>query len=120
MSPLFFLIFNVVLLALDAVVTFAVRASETIHVPIAGLVGVFAALMTIQFSRKWLKRQGFGLLAATASSVIVLVNYGLFALILMRNPMLQWPAVFLATSLAALLLGGLGYRRALGKLRSDV
>ncbi len=116
MSPLIFLSYNIVLLVICGLTTFTVGLGESVRIPVAGLVGVALALMVIQISRKLLVSKGFGLLAASISSTVVLLNYGLFFLILLRNPMLQWPAVFLVTSIAALFLGGFGYRRGLRKI----
>lgn len=108
-SPLLFLTLNLALLALADVATLGTGLYAGLDGSLAGGIGAMLALAAVQIVRSM---DRFGQLPVIISSISILVNYGLFALILTRNPMLQWPMLLLATSVAALLLGSFGYQRA--------
>ncbi|PVE50842.1 hypothetical protein DC415_20895 [Agrobacterium tumefaciens] len=101
-------------MALDAFVTWMLLSQFGVPV----LLGkTLSFLSTVAFAFLYLQRPG--VLASTRrfivtsmTLIVLLVSYGIFTLLLLRNPMLQWPLALIAASVAALLLSLIGYWRA--------
>lgn len=109
-----FLLFQLLCAVLDAGTTWLLVSSTDIPVVLARMAGgVVAATLIVLFYNKASKFGGIGRLLATSISVTCLVvSYGIFVLLMLRNPILQWPLAFVAASVAAVLLSWIGYRRA--------
>ena len=89
---------------------------------LARLLGVsiaFAALFMVQM-RARRRHASPTTLATIISGITLIVSFGLFALILTRNPAVQWPIAFIVASVASLALGIFGYRRALKRRNSEL
>ncbi len=101
-------------MALDAFVTWMLLSQ--VGVPV--LLGkTLSFLSTAAFAVLYLRRRGA--IASTSRFIVtsitlisLLVSYGISTLLLLRNPMLQWPLALIAAFVAALLLSLLGYWRA--------
>ncbi|WHA42950.1 hypothetical protein [Agrobacterium larrymoorei] len=114
MKTVSFLLFYAACAAVDAGLTWLFLWSGEISVLVARAFGAASAITCFVFvQRRFLKKRPVGpLLAGSIGTVSTIVSYGLFALLLSRNPLLQWYVPFLAATLAALILCGLGYWRA--------
>ncbi|KQM30714.1 hypothetical protein ASF03_19950 [Rhizobium sp. Leaf68] len=101
-------------MALDAFVTWMLLS----QVGVPGLLGkTLSFLSTAAFAVLYLRRRGA--IASTSRFIVtsitlisLLVSYGISTLLLLRNPMLQWPLALIAAFVAALLLSLIGYWRA--------
>ena len=101
-------------MALDAFVTWMLLSQ--VGVPV--LLGkTLSFLSTAAFAVLYLRRRGA--IASTSRFIVtsitlisLLVSYGISTLLLLRNPMLQWPLALIAAFVAALLLSLIGYWRA--------
>lgn len=101
-------------MALDAFVTWMLLSQ--VGVPV--LLGkTLSFLSTAAFAVLYLRRRGA--IASTSRFIVtsitlisLLVSYGISTLLLLRNPMLQWPLALIAAVVAALLLSLIGYWRA--------
>lgn len=114
MKTVSFLLFYAACAAVDAGLTWLFLWSGEISVLVARALGAAGAIMCfVFFQRHFFKKRPVGpLLAGSIGIVSTIVSYGLFALLLFRNTLLQWYVPFLAATLAALILCGLGYWRA--------
>lgn len=98
-------------MALDAFVTWMLLSQ--VGVPV--LLGkTLSFLSTAAFAVLYLRRRGA--IASTSRFIVtsitlisLLVSYGISTLLLLRNPMLQWPLALIAAVVAALLLSLIGY-----------
>ncbi|MDP9574122.1 UNVERIFIED_ORG: phosphoglycerol transferase MdoB-like AlkP superfamily enzyme [Agrobacterium larrymoorei] len=101
-------------MALDAFVTWMLLSQ--VGVPV--LLGkTLSFLSTAAFAVLYLRRRGAiastrRFIVASITLIPLLVSYGIFTLLLLRNPMLQWPLALIAAFVAALLLSLIGYWRA--------
>lgn len=106
-----FIVLNIALAAFDGLATYGLITATGLNFVAARLLGLcitFVSLVLFQHSA----RRKYAL-ATIISCITMLVSFGLFALILTRNPAIQWPIAFIVASLASLVLGVFGYRRAL-------
>lgn len=101
-------------MALDAFVTWMLLSQ--VGVPVR-LGKTLSFLSTAAFAVLYLRRRGA--IASTSRFIVtsitlisLLVSYGISTLLLLRNPMLQWPLALIAAFVAALLLSLIGYWRA--------
>ena len=109
-----FISVQITCMALDAFVTWMLLSQ--VGVPV--LLGkTLSSLLAAAFAILYLRRPG--VLASTSRFILtsitlisLLVSFGIFTLLLVRNPMLQWPLALVAASVAALLLSLIGYWRA--------
>ena len=109
-----FISVQITCMALDAFVTWMLLSQ--VGVPV--LLGkTLSSLLAAAFAILYLRRPG--VLASTSRFILtsitlisLLVSFGIFTLLLVRNPMLQWPLDLVAASVAALLLSLIGYWRA--------
>ncbi len=109
-----FISVQITCMALDAFVTWMLLSQ--IGVPV--LLGkTLSSLLAAAFAVLYLRRPR--VIASTSRFILtsitlisLLVSYGIFTLLLLRNPMLQWPLALIAASVAALLLSLIGYWRA--------
>lgn len=114
MTFLRFISFQFTCMALDAFVTWMLLSQ--VGVPV--LLGkTLSFLSTAAFAVLYLRRRGA--IASTSRFIVtsitlisLLVSYGISTLLLLRNPMLQWPLALIAAFVAALLLSLIGYWRA--------
>jgi hypothetical protein len=107
-----FIVLNAAFVVVDGVVTYGLINFATMNVIVARFFGALFAVVGIAIILRRTHPSG-SFLASAISIMTIIVSYGLFALILARNPILQWPVAFVTSALAALLLGAIGYRRAL-------
>lgn len=109
-----FISVQITCMALDAFVTWMLLSQ--VGVPV--LLGkTLSSLSAAAFAVLYLRRRGA--IASTRRFIVtsitlisLLVSYGIFTLLLLRNPMLQWPLALIAASAAAQLLSLIGYWRA--------
>ncbi|WP_296078618.1 hypothetical protein [uncultured Agrobacterium sp.] len=108
------LLLQVFCAALDAGTTWLLWSRIDISVVLARIAGAcLAAILIVFFCRRAPEFRGIGRFLATSISLTcLLVSYGIFALLMLRNPVLQWPLAFAAASGASLLLSWIGYWRA--------
>lgn len=114
MTFLIFVLVNSALVAFDFAVTLALYLLGDFYVVTARLCGAGAAVAAMLILiRIWPGRNRSRALPVIVSVITGTVNCGLFVLLYLREPMLNWPLLFGLTSVAALLFGAAGYRRAL-------
>ncbi|WP_320200164.1 hypothetical protein RMR16_014705 [Agrobacterium sp. rho-13.3] len=112
MKLLPFIVLNAAFVVVDGVVTYGLVDFASINVLVARFFGALFAVVGISIILRRTHPSG-SFLATAISTMTIIVSYGLFALILARNPILQWPVAYATSAVAALLLGAIGYRRAL-------
>lgn len=109
-----FIFVQITCMALDAFVTWMLLSQ--VGVPV--LLGkTLSSLLAAAFAVLYLRRRGAiastrRFIVTSITLIVLLVSYGIFTLLLLRNPMLQWPLALIAASVAALLLSLIGYWRA--------
>lgn len=111
--PLFILL-HVAFIVVDGLLTLSMLTVLAGSIFLARLFGVIAGYIFLAVAIHYgARRHTVGkTLAIVISFISACVSFGLFALILTRNPIIQWPAAFAAGSMAALALAALGYIRA--------
>ncbi|KQO76938.1 hypothetical protein [Rhizobium sp. Leaf262] len=115
MTLVFFILLHSICAIIDFAVTWAFATAANIDLLVSRLIGASTAFVVVAYAirRRRNSSRLNSTLPLTISATISIVSYALFALMMVRNPQLQWPVVFAATSVAALVLGGFGYARAL-------
>ena len=115
MALVFFILLHSICAIIDFAVTWAFATAANIDLFVSRLIGASTAfVVAIYATRRRLNSSRLNsTLPLTISTTIFIVSYALFSLMMVRNPQLQWPVVFAATSIAALVLGGFGYARSL-------
>ncbi|WP_320195951.1 hypothetical protein RMR10_000825 [Agrobacterium rosae] len=115
--PLFILI-NAAFIILDGFVTLAISIGSNLDIEIARLSSVAITLPCLAYALNHLQRAApsGGVLLIVISGISTFVSFGIFALILTRNPFVHWPVVFLAASCGGLALAVAGYVRARKKV----
>jgi len=109
---------NIALVAFDGLATYGLIGIAGLDIIVARLLGLCVAFVSLVLFQRYAQRKDA--LATVISGITILVGFGLFALILTRNPAIQWPIAFIVASLASLVLGVFGYRRALKRRESVV
>lgn len=111
--PLFILL-HLAFIMVDGLVTLSMFTALPGSIFLARLFGVTAGYIFLAVAIHYVARTHTAgkTLAIVISFISACVSFGLFALILTRNPMIQWPVAFAAGSIAALALAALGYIRA--------
>ncbi|SCX21270.1 hypothetical protein [Agrobacterium rosae] len=115
--PVFILI-NAVSIVMDGFITLAISIGSNLDVTIARLLSVAITLPCLAYALNHLQRAApsGGVLLIVLSGISTCVSFGIFALIITRNPFLQWPMAFLAASCGGLALAVAGYIRARKKV----
>lgn len=114
MTFLRFISVQITCMALDAFVTWMLVSQFGVPV----LLGkTLSSLLAAAFAVLYLRRRGViasarRFIVTSITLIVLLVSYSIFTLLLLRNPMLQWPLALIAASAAALLLSLIGYWRA--------
>jgi len=109
-----FISVQITCLALDAFVSWTLLSQFGATV----LLGkTLSSLSTAAFAFLYLQRPSIiaspsRFIVTSITLISLLVSYGIFTLLLLRNPMLQWPLALIAASVASLLLSLIGYWRA--------
>lgn len=99
-------------IALDAFTTWVLLSQVGLAVLPGKTLGLLsAATLATVCLRQNSAPQGGGILSTSITLISLLVSYGMFALLVLRNPFLHWPWAFAAAALAGLLLSLIGYRR---------
>lgn len=111
--PLFILL-HLAFIMVDVLLTLTMLIVFPGSIFLARLFGVIAGYIFLAVAIHYVARTHTAgkTLAFVISLISACVSFGLFALILTRNPMIQWPVAFAAGSIAALALAALGYIRA--------
>ncbi|MEJ8308308.1 hypothetical protein [Agrobacterium larrymoorei] len=99
-------------IALDAFTTWVLLSQVGLAVLLSRTIGFLsaAALAAVRL-RQNSATQGGGVLSTSITLISLLVSYGMFTLLVLRNPFLHWPWAFAAAALAGLLLSLIGYWR---------
>lgn len=111
-----FIVLNAVLAILDFAITYGLETRTETSLLLArscGSAAVIAGLL-LWANHASASRHRYGL-PVFISVVTIIMNYGLFTLLHFRNTILNWHVLFAITTMAALLSGAAGYRRALTK-----
>ncbi|MGP4806429.1 hypothetical protein ACSV5G_21925 [Agrobacterium cavarae] len=109
-----FISVQITCMALDAFVTWMLLSQFGVPV----LLGkTLSSLSVAAFAFLYLRRPSIiaspsRFIVTSITLIVLLVSYGIFTVLLLRNPMLQWPLALIAASVAALLLSLIGYWRA--------
>ena len=111
--PLFILL-HLAFIMVDGLLTLTMLTVLPGSILVARLFGVIAGYIFLAVAIHHVARMHTTgkTLAIVISLISACVSFGLFALILTRNPIIQWPVAFAAGSIAALALAALGYIRA--------
>ena len=109
-----FLSVQIICVALDAFVTWLFASQTGAPILLGRTIGALSASV---FAVVYLRQTGIlaemGHFIATSVTLIsLLVSFCMFTLLVLRNPILQWPLAFAASAVAALLLSFIGYLRA--------
>lgn len=98
-------------IALDAFTTWVLLSQVGLAVLLGRTIGFLsAAALAAVCLRQNGATQG-GVLSTSITLISLLVSYGMFSLLVLRNPFLHWPWAFAAAALAGLLLSLIGYWR---------
>ena len=109
-----FMLLNVAMALLDFVVTYSIGDTTNFGPTVARSCGALTSLTALVVWSRYSSKPFRGeLLYIVATVVTIIVNYGLFTLLYLRNTILNWHTLFAVSTMAALLLGAAGYRRAL-------
>lgn len=108
-----FIFVQIACTALDLLVTWLLVSPAGAAVFVSRTIGaVSAAAFAIVYLRQVSIAAGkSGFVATSITLISLLVSYGVFTLLLQRNPILQWPLAFAAATLAAFFLSLIGYWR---------
>lgn len=100
-------------IALDAFTTWVLLSQVGLAVLLGKTLGLLSAatLATVYLRQNSAPQGGGGVLSTSITLISLLVSYGMFSLLVLRNPFLHWPWAFAAAALAGLLLSLIGYRR---------
>ncbi|NTE85209.1 hypothetical protein [Agrobacterium rubi] len=115
--PAFFVI-TVAFTVLDGLLTFALSAGSGLDIVFARLLSVAVTVPCLAYTLNHLQRAApmGGVLLMVVSVISTCVSFGIFALIISRNPFVQWPIAFIAASFGGLALAVIGYLRARKRL----
>ncbi|WP_421363287.1 hypothetical protein [Agrobacterium rosae] len=113
-----FILINAAFIALDGSFTLAISIGLNLDIVVARFLSVAIMLPCIAYTLNRLHGAApvGGVLLIVISSISTCVSFGIFALIITRNPFLQWPTAFLAASCGGLALAVAGYVRARKKV----
>lgn len=109
-----FLSVQIASIALDALVTWLLLSLAGVPILLGKTISSLSAAI---FAVVYLRRQDIvadtsRFILTSITLISLLVSYGMFVLLVLRNPTLQWPPAFGAATVAAFLLSVLGYWRA--------
>ncbi|KAA3510953.1 hypothetical protein RMS29_000815 [Agrobacterium rosae] len=115
--PVFILI-NAAFIVLDGFVTLGISIGSNLDIVVVRLLSVAIMLPCLTYTLNRLQRAApsGGVLLIVLSGVSTCASFGIFALIITRNPFVQWPMAFLAASCGGLALAVAGYIRARKKV----
>jgi len=108
-----FISFQIMVMALDALVTWLLVSKAGIPILLGKTIGTLsaAAFAVVYLRQVSVFANNSRFIAVSITLISLLVNYGMFTLLVLRNPILQWPLACGAATTAALLLSGIGYWR---------
>ncbi|UHS60176.1 hypothetical protein HRR99_00845 [Agrobacterium vaccinii] len=113
-----FIVITVAFTVLDGLLTLALSAGSGLDIVFARLLSVAITLPVLTYTVNRLQRAApvGGVLLILVSVISTCVSFGIFALIISRNPFVQSPVAFLAASFGGLALAVIGYLRARKRL----
>ncbi|GAK70431.1 hypothetical protein RRU01S_12_00140 [Agrobacterium rubi TR3 = NBRC 13261] len=113
-----FIVITVSFTVLDGLLTLALSTGSGLDIVFARLLSVAITLPCLAYTLNRLQRAApvGGVLLMIVSVISTCVSFGVFALIISRNPFVQWPIAFIAASFGGLALAVTGYLRARKRL----
>ncbi|NTF06259.1 hypothetical protein G6L37_08790 [Agrobacterium rubi] len=118
MNLLAFIAITVAFTVLDGLLTLAISTGSGLDIIFARLLSLAITLPCLAYTLNRMLRAApvGGVLLVIVSIISTCVSFGIFALIISRNPFVQWPIAFIAASFGGLALAGIGYLRARKRL----
>ncbi len=113
-----FIVITVAFTVLDGLLTLALSTGSGLDIIFARLLSVAITLACLAYTLNRLRRAAAvgGVLLMIVSIISTCVSFGIFALIISRNPSVQWPIAFIAASFGGLALAVIGHLRARKRL----
>ncbi len=121
-SLLAFILVTVGFTVLDGLLTLALSAGSGLGIMLARLLSVAIITPCLAYTLNRMQRAApaGGVLLTIFSVISTGVSVGIFVLIILRNPFVQWPVAFLAASCGGLALAITGYLRARRRLDREL